>query len=831
MKQRESSFVLRLFAGLVAFLVAFSFAHMVEAETPQPGDMRLWKDARTGHWNVEVGERTSVSDVVRALGPLYREATGQELTWQIVWEKNPKNTIPVCLPARYTLDRSKEVWTNCPTEKKKLGLIAGPSGRLVIPFEAILETYDQKQDRLAKQDNCFKSKDCVGKQYVALGGTIGTSSEVPPIKPSVNNEAKPGDSDEVVALKAKIATLETENASLTTKNAALVSTLSTKNVEIENMRKVPATVLPKLAPVAGISVLGLGILFGAYLFSRVGKHNVRVAVERHARELALVRAEANVVREPTRALPAGNPRDLTALRQVPATIVDSPASQQMQAALQEGTELVELRAAYKELKDVHERALTQNQVLVDTNASLSQQLRDARNARPAPVVNIENAQVLVQAGNGAHAHAQTVPAPTSVPISNNDADLEASIKRTEQRITDIRGRIFALPPTDPDRPRALVALNADLLQAQNALQELQRRQGDIRFPMPPTAPPEPERVSQLPGALRILKPAFAHETNEPKETQTTSPSEDIKSPDVGNASGLKDSHERGTKLLRKKDDLIEQQKSDLAKRDERILELEDANRACAQDRDELWETFVKTGRAQWARIEELQKNVDAKHEQERKQLHEAWAALQPALIARNEAFKNGRTQALDSLREQVKAPKAIFLHHLATFTGLDEKIVDHMAPLNRLEKAVRQKPVAKKSPVPPPPAPPLEPKCDDDEVTQVSIRPLPPPPPPPPSPPQNRKATDPYGVPVQRIPSPQEPQVISTMPAPEDTGIPPEESGMREVLPGSLNDEPTTDGESASEFDAQSDEVPVFTRTLVPASSSDPFPGNTSEPT
>ncbi|MCR4278320.1 MAG: hypothetical protein NUV81_00210 [bacterium] len=159
----------------VAFVVALFVT--VASAMPETGKFQVvhrteedaTKDSRP---HVVVGPRVQVDQIVTAFAVMYKNATGKELTWQVIQAENAKNTIPVCkIPGDGPMWRGRgdtSVWENCPEEHRTVALIAGSSGVIRIPMHSV-ETYGQKMQRLQKQDACLKSVECMTKRLRELG--------------------------------------------------------------------------------------------------------------------------------------------------------------------------------------------------------------------------------------------------------------------------------------------------------------------------------------------------------------------------------------------------------------------------------------------------------------------------------------------------------------------------------------------------------------------------------------------------------------------------------------------------------------------------------------
>jgi len=172
-----------LLAAITFFAIVLGFPSSLLAETPAGEVRQVTSDARGNKVAdavvLEFGAGVSVEHVLRAYGPDYQRATGEPLTWEILQAANPNTTIPVCFAPqngrKYIGRGDTSIWDTCPDEKKGIGLIAGHSGRIVIP-SAHVETYASKMKRLEELEACVKDADCLTQKLSALGGSASTSS-------------------------------------------------------------------------------------------------------------------------------------------------------------------------------------------------------------------------------------------------------------------------------------------------------------------------------------------------------------------------------------------------------------------------------------------------------------------------------------------------------------------------------------------------------------------------------------------------------------------------------------------------------------------------------
>lgn len=166
-----------LFAILAMSLVAL-IARPAGAYVPKGRLFNTLRTERDGSPIVEIGENCKLKQIMDGYGPMYKQATGAELTFRVIRAANPEHTIPVCLVkgdgAMKISRASEKVWENCPADQQSIYLIAGRNDAIRIPMgeqpaaepapsvepvQPAAESPEQIQSR--KDAACFRDDTCL----------------------------------------------------------------------------------------------------------------------------------------------------------------------------------------------------------------------------------------------------------------------------------------------------------------------------------------------------------------------------------------------------------------------------------------------------------------------------------------------------------------------------------------------------------------------------------------------------------------------------------------------------------------------------------------------
>jgi hypothetical protein len=456
----------KLLTLMVAFLVAIvSFPSVLRAEVP-PGQVQTVPSDATGKRvapgiiAVEVGAGTSVEHVIRVYGPEYQKATGEPLTWGILQAANPSTTIPVCFVPqngrKYIARGDTSIWDNCPEDKKGVGLIAGHSGRIIIPGTRV-ETYASKMKQLEELKACIQSTECLTEKLTALSGSVPASSTTVQPNPQMFSTPK---ADPITSTNdkqksdASLASLMEENSRLKNQLALKEIALITKPMD----RKIPTVKIlpfPDILLVDQPRVIGFGLTFAliALVFHFFGRRRG------YKRGYALGNRERVVVyQEPTRVLSgvAAAARETVRPTTLPAEAEDEDSPVKLTP---EQEEIKGLRFQLSELKRVNSELLQKNKKL--------------EGLPPPP----PSEKVVIQQSGNAAAYRATVPAPQSFSISNTPEDVKRAIRDLQARIRLLTG--------SPERHAERVALDKEIRDLYQLLKET----------LPDLDPPVPIPVS------------------------------------------------------------------------------------------------------------------------------------------------------------------------------------------------------------------------------------------------------------------------------------------------------------------------------------------------
>ncbi|MFA5936033.1 MAG: hypothetical protein WC787_04245 [Patescibacteria group bacterium] len=437
MQQRDPSSLIRMLTGLVAFLVTFLMASVASAETPKGEIREVEKDASgnqpTDGYAVEVGAGVSVQQLIKWHRANPNVKTGNELTWGMIHARNPNKVFPLCRLYKNDWRLGDEsIWTNaarpCPLEHRTIALMAGYSGRIVIPG-AKVETY---AERMTRYEGLDAENTRLKSELKTLRGT--TSPNVTP---------KPGDSAETIALKAKVSELETRNASLSTEKQTLTANNAALVTKFENSRHTGAPIGPLtyLAFGLALALTGLGTGYKAY----------------HAgHKKALASSTAMVLAKPEKdiytILPAATSREQTTVKRLAKTVTDSPESKRMREILKESANSE--NGAFTALKD----RIAELERLLRVANSENERLK----ANP-PQVHVSNSQVVMYPQSGVQPHASTVAQPPNGRTSSSMlGGFAAEILQFDSRLQIVYGGVN-IQEQDPDAFNRLCNLRKTLM--------------------------------------------------------------------------------------------------------------------------------------------------------------------------------------------------------------------------------------------------------------------------------------------------------------------------------------------------------------------------------
>lgn len=222
---------MRRVAGVAFVVTLLTAAKSAYAIPPEKSYQVV--DVNESGWVIEVGQGTGFESVANSewssVGRAYKKATGRTLTWDVIrdvennynHDKSGRRLEPKFIPFcrhkgdgyRWTPSRDTAVWDSCSVkdgDEPGIALVAGPSGRLLVPMKAV-QTFEEIKTGLVESEKCDESVECLNGKIRALGG-----APVPEERTRKAEEA-------AKAAEAKTAVVRKASDDLNVKNAALVA--------------------------------------------------------------------------------------------------------------------------------------------------------------------------------------------------------------------------------------------------------------------------------------------------------------------------------------------------------------------------------------------------------------------------------------------------------------------------------------------------------------------------------------------------------------------------------------------------------------------------------
>ncbi len=208
-------------AVLIAFFVLPSVAQGREL-LPDGQIERVLRDNHdrlisSGEVWVEVGPGVVASQIVSRFTALYKDATGEDLTWEKLQAANRDlNLTLLCEQKsgrRQWIGTDETGWTSCPEADRNIAVIAGVQGRLKIPLASV-KTFAERLKAGEAALACEQSVDCLKGKLAALGEDAKTDATDPPEGAAAHASApqvRVADAEavqQVVELKAQNAAFE-----------------------------------------------------------------------------------------------------------------------------------------------------------------------------------------------------------------------------------------------------------------------------------------------------------------------------------------------------------------------------------------------------------------------------------------------------------------------------------------------------------------------------------------------------------------------------------------------------------------------------------------------
>lgn len=163
-------------AVLVAFLAAFFTREIAAEASPPDGQIeRVTTDAYGKKVSdnvvaVEIGKGVGFDTIKRVYGPGFKMTTGRDLTAMDVFSANKEQVFPACLTGRKKkpVRGDATVWKDCQNESDQtIGLMAGPTGRIVIPTVKA-RSFAEVEAALTASEACDRDIACLQKKIAAL---------------------------------------------------------------------------------------------------------------------------------------------------------------------------------------------------------------------------------------------------------------------------------------------------------------------------------------------------------------------------------------------------------------------------------------------------------------------------------------------------------------------------------------------------------------------------------------------------------------------------------------------------------------------------------------
>lgn len=181
---------MRLYIIILTLLAGITLVTSSASAKAQDRKFESRGQTEEGYPRIEVGKGLGVNTVVRAFSAMYANSTrsvdkpdGEELTWRIIHAANPDKTIAVCMvpqdgPMFLRTKGDTSVWNSCEKGQQNIALVA--RSIIVVPLK-VVETVQQKVDRVDKQDGCMKNVACLQQKLTALG-VVPVLPPSPPVK-------------------------------------------------------------------------------------------------------------------------------------------------------------------------------------------------------------------------------------------------------------------------------------------------------------------------------------------------------------------------------------------------------------------------------------------------------------------------------------------------------------------------------------------------------------------------------------------------------------------------------------------------------------------------